>query len=142
MGAEYTRRWGSVTRPYEGIPELLESLEVRGIKRAVLSNKPDEITKLMVEHYFRDASFQAVRGARPSVPKKPDPYAALEIARGLGVHASRMIFLGDTDTDMRTASNAGMYAVGVLWGFRGADELLKNGARELVSRPHEVLDLL
>ena len=142
MGVEYSRRWGKATRPYEGIPEFLGLLEARGIKRAVLSNKPDEFTKLMVEHYFRGSSFHAVRGARPSVPKKPDPFAALEIARGLDVLPSRTMFLGDTDTDMRTACNAGMYAVGVLWGFRGAEELLKNGARELVSRPDEVLGLL
>lgn len=142
MGIEYSRRWGNFTRPYEGVPELLSSLDLRGVKRAVLSNKREEFTKLMVDHFFEDMPFHTVRGALPAVPKKPNPSAALEIAQGLGVQASRMIFLGDTDTDMQAANNAGMYAVGALWGFRDAGELLKNGAKKLVSKPIELLDLL
>ena len=96
----------------------------------------------MVDKFLPSWSFSIVRGVGPSVPRKPDPTASLDIARELQVPPEQFLYLGDTNTDMQTANSAGMYAVGALWGFRGADELLKNGAKALVKRPQDVLDLL
>jgi len=121
--------------------DLLEELINRGIEMAVLSNKPDDFTRQMVAKLLPQTLFKVVRGARPDTPKKPHPAAALAIAQTLGIASSEIVYLGDTGTDMLTAIAAGMYAVGVLWGFRPAEELLANGARALVAKPSDVLDL-
>lgn len=136
---EYGKRWADNTKPYPGIPELLSALQGRKIPMAVLSNKPDEFTQITVEKLLPSWSFQIVRGVTPSVPKKPDPAAAIDIARELQIPPCRFIYLGDTNTDMQTACAAGMYAVGALWGFRTAEELLANDAKTLAENPQDVL---
>jgi phosphoglycolate phosphatase len=83
--------------------------------------------------------FDVVRGALPGVPLKPDPAPALAIAAALAVPPAECAFLGDTSIDMRTARAAGMIAVGALWGFRTAEELLENGAKVLLASPTEFL---
>jgi phosphoglycolate phosphatase len=80
-------------------------------------------------------------GVNPAVPKKPDPAAALLIAQKLKIPPSRFLYLGDTNTDMKTALAAGMFPVGALWGFRTADELTQNGAKALLEHPLQLLDL-
>jgi phosphoglycolate phosphatase len=81
-------------------------------------------------------------GARPRVPLKPDPSSALEIANRLKLGPARFVYLGDTATDMKTANAAGMFAVGALWGFRDAAELIAGGAAKLIEKPAELLELL
>jgi len=135
---EYGRRWAAKTRPYPGVPELLDALEARGIALAILSNKPDDFTKLMAEELLGAWRFAAVEGARDGVPKKPDPTAALEIAARLGFDPPTFIYMGDSGTDMRTALAAGMAPAGATWGFRPW-ELEPAGARILLKQP---LDLL
>lgn len=142
MRAEYRTRWARKTRPYDGIPALLDELASRGLKLAVLSNKADDFTRMMVSHYFPGTSFESVVGARPGRATKPDPAPALEVASALGVPPAEMIFLGDTKTDMETASRAGMIPIGALWGFRSAEELLQSGARYLIGRPAELLSFI
>lgn len=142
MKEEYRRRWTEQTRPYPGIPELLTQLAARGIQLSVLSNKPDEFTRLMVERLLPGWQFACVFGERPGVPRKPDPTAALEIAERCRVPVEAFAYLGDTATDMITATAAGMYAIGVLWGFRPAAELTASGARTLIGKPADFLDLL
>ncbi len=137
---EYDRRWRLHSRPYPGISELLEALIRRGIRLAVLSNKAHAYTERMVLELLPDFHFDSIRGATPDVPLKPDPSAALMIAEALRTAPSGFIFLGDTKIDMRTARAAGMTPVGALWGFRGAEELLENGAARLISAPLELLD--
>lgn len=140
MRAHYEAHCFDQTRLYPGIPELVAGL--RGLKLAVFSNKPDVFTKRMIAHYFPDGPFAAVRGQLSRLPIKPDPTVALQIAEELGVPSSEWMYLGDTNTDMRTARAAGMFPVGVLWGFREREELIGAGAQELVARPDEVLRLL
>lgn len=139
MREEYHRRRKETTGPYPGIPELLDGLVARQIKMAVLSNKPDAPTRLLVEELLPKWRFDAVVGESPQTSRKPDPAGALAIARSLGIDPRQIVLVGDTGTDMKTADAAGMHAVGALWGFRGADELLAAGARDLI---HEPLDLL
>jgi phosphoglycolate phosphatase len=138
---EYAKCWADNTKPYPGVPELLVELQARGVPMAVLSNKPNESTQTVVKGYFPDCHFQVVRGALPSVPIKPDPAGALLIAEELDVPPGRVVYLGDTDTDMRTAVAAGMFPAGALWGFRTAEELTANGAEILLKKPREVLKL-
>lgn len=139
---EYSKRWNSKTKPYKGIYELLSGLADKGMKMAVLSNKADDFAKQIIRKFLPDWQFDLVFGERNGVPRKPDPSGALEIAKALGIQPSVCLYLGDSGVDMRTAVSAGMCPVGVLWGFRKADELAENGARLLIADPAVLLDLL
>ena len=139
---EYQRRWKALTRPYPGVPELLDELVHRRITLAVLSNKPDDFTRRCVTELLPQWPFSIVLGASPDYPTKPDPAGALAIARRLNLPAQEFLYLGDTGTDMQTAISAGMLPVGALWGFRTAEELSTSGARHLISHPLDLLDLL
>jgi len=136
---DYAAHWADKTRPYDGIAALLDGLAARGRPMAVLSNKPHAFTVEMVRHFLGAWRFAAVYGARDSHPRKPDPAAALEISEEMRLPPTRVLYAGDTGTDMQTARSAGMFAVGVLWGFRPRTELEQNGAEALVSRPEELL---
>ena len=139
---EYGQRWPDHTGPFEGIPELLDALTARRIRMAILTNKPDDSTRVMVSKLLPRWQFHIILGATPSLPKKPDPQGASQIADYLNLPSQAFLYVGDSDIDMKTASAAGMYAVGVLWGFRTADELIRSGAKVLIDRPLELLELL
>ncbi len=145
MREEYSRRWQRQTRPYPGIPELLRTLSLREIKLGVLTNKPDNLAKSIVAAYFPDIIFTAVAGANPSLPLKPDPTGALSLAQQFALPPATIIFVGDSGTDMETASAAGMYAAGALWGFRTAEELARgwspNPAAD-TSRPPDAVHMM
>jgi phosphoglycolate phosphatase len=138
----YAGRWARKTRAYPGIPELLDALTARRVPFCVLSNKPDDMTRVIVAELLSSWRFAAVAGAREGIPRKPDPHAALQLARTMGIPAERFVYVGDTDTDMRTACAAAMFAVGALWGFRDATELSEAGAAALISAPQELLRFL
>jgi phosphoglycolate phosphatase len=142
MSAEYEQCWNKKTRPYPGIAELLDALTGAGLNLAVLSNKPDAFTKIMVPALLPGWNFTPILGARPGVPVKPDPQAALEIADQLALLPAEILYLGDTATDMLTANAAGMMAVGVAWGFRTVEELQQSGAKQIIHKPIELLQLL
>jgi phosphoglycolate phosphatase len=142
MKTEYDNNWDKKSHLYEGIPELLKELSKRNIKISVLSNKADEFTKKIISKFFSDLKFEAVFGEREGVPRKPDPMAALEIAKLLNILPCNFLYLGDSGVDMITANAAGMYAVGALWGFRTEEELLESGAKALIKNPKEFLSLL
>lgn len=138
--SRYAARSLETTRPFEGIPAMLETLARRGVRCAVLSNKPDDMTKNMVEALFPSTRFLAVLGDRPGVPRKPDPQEALAIAASSGIPAERWAFIGDSDVDMRTGRAAGMTALGASWGYRSVDELLAGGASAILKTPSDILD--
>ena len=139
--ADYAKSWRIHTRPYSGIDALLADLVDRGIPMAVLSNKPDPVTRLCVEHFFPEVPFIAVHGQREDVPRKPDPTAALAIAAAMNRPPAACVFVGDTSTDMQTAVAAGMLAAGVTWGFRGEEELEQHGADLIAREPGALLGL-
>ena len=139
---EYSTRWAISTLTYPGIPDMLQSLADLGIKMAILSNKPQASTEERVSGLLPQWRFEFVLGARSSIPMKPDPTSALQIARLLSIPPQEFLYLGDTDVDMKTATAAGMYPVGALWGFRTADELLAGGAKALIQKPTDLLQLL
>ena len=142
INAEYSEHWTDTTRPYPGIPELLQKLTELGIKFAALSNKPDGSALMTVTRFLPGYHFEFIFGVSPSRPRKPDPSGAIEIASKLNIPVKKFLFVGDTNTDMETAVAAGMYPAGVLWGFRNPDELLASGARALISNPLEVLKIV
>ena len=142
VNAEYQVHWADNTRPYPGIPELLDALTAKGIKIAVLSNKADDLTNLCVTKLLSRWHFTLVAGAKPSVPNKPDPTAALQIAKQMGISPGQFLYLGDSDIDMKTANNTGMYAIGAGWGFRSEQELIGAGAKAVIQHPGELLKYL
>ncbi len=127
------------SKPYDGVPEMLEALARASIVMAIVTNKPHDVAVEIVARVFAPRTFAIVLGQRDGEPHKPDPHVALSVARELGADPSETWFVGDTDTDMRTASNAGMRAMGVTWGFRDRDELEANGARVIVDRAGEIV---
>lgn len=126
---------------YKDIPNLLDSLVLRDIKAAVFSNKPDELTKKVVKALFPDHHFEAVIGFTDESLKKPNPVVALSICDALGLPPKNVLYVGDSGVDMQTANNAGMIAVGALWGFRTKEELALNGARYFLNHPLNLLKL-
>jgi phosphoglycolate phosphatase len=139
---DYGKNWRVKTQPYDGVPAMLDGLAERGLKMAILSNKRDEITKKSVSQLLSRWSFDAVRGQRDEVPVKPNPTVALKIAEELRILPEEFVYLGDSAVDMKTAVAAGMFPVGALWGFRTEEELLAGGARVLISRPLELLEVI
>jgi phosphoglycolate phosphatase len=138
----YDKCWGDNTHPYPGIPELLTELQSRGLPLVILSNKNDRFTKVMVKKLLPDWRFKIVQGALPDVPLKPDPTMALQIAKKLRIPPEQFLYLGDTSTDMRTATASGMFPVGCLWGYRTANELLESGAKILIDNPRDILSVI
>ncbi len=139
---DYGRNWNVKTKPYEGIPEMLDALNDRGFKMAILSNKPHEFTKQCAIQILSNWNFDVVIGQRDEVPPKPDPAGALEVAKRLNIPPADFLYIGDSGVDMKTAVASGMFPVGVLWGFRSMGELKDNGSLALVDRPSEILSLL
>lgn len=139
--ALYEKDPTQLVTPYPGVLALLSEIRRRGVKTAVLSNKPDDMTNAIAAALF-PGLFDLVCGQRSGVPKKPDPTAALEIARALGAAPADCLYVGDSGVDMQTGRNAGMETAGVLWGFRGADELTENGAAHLVDSAEALLPLI
>ncbi|UCG53057.1 MAG: HAD-IA family hydrolase [Candidatus Latescibacterota bacterium] len=139
---EYGRNWKTKTKPYDGVPEMLDGLVARQLRLAVLSNKPDDFTKQCVEELLPAWTFDIVMGYHDRLPPKPDPAGALQIADRLGIKPGEFLYLGDTSIDMKTATAAGMKPVGVLWGIRGFDELKGSGARSIIEKPGDVFTLL
>lgn len=139
----YRQRYAALehdnSKPYPGIEEMLQAIVASGCPMAILSNKRDDFTKHLVAQEFSRFPFVDVRGEREGVPRKPDPTAAWELSLALNVRPERIGFVGDTKIDAQTATRAGMISVGVLWGFRGRDELTAAGAKLLLERPEDLL---
>lgn len=129
------------TAPYDNIEQLLKTLKQKGVKTAVVTNKAHISAKPLMDEVFPDL-FDAVIGQKEGVPTKPDPTSVFAVLKELGVSADECLYLGDSGVDMQTAKNAGIFGIGVLWGFRKADELIENGAKKLIGKPQELLELL
>lgn len=131
------------TRPYDGIVELLESLQEQGIKTAVASNKAHEAMDDLMKHYFPTIRFAAAIGNKKGARPKPAPDVVFDILQIAGETPENAFYVGDTATDMLTARNAGIdQSIGVLWGFRDEAELVRGGAKFIVREPSELLTLI
>ena len=139
--AHYRQHFLDKTKLYDNISECVTTLKAGDLKLAIISNKIDEMTQKIVEKLFC-GEFSVVIGKRDGCPLKPDPASTFEVMEKLGVEPSDCVFVGDSGMDMKTAKNAGCVALGVLWGFRGKDELLENGADYLVEKPQEIAPLI
>ncbi len=123
--------------PYDGIPEALAALRARGVRLAVLTNKPQGPALAIVEKFF-PGIFDIVQGDDGRHALKPDPAAALDILPRLGASRAEAAFVGDSSIDVRTGVAAGLYTVGVTWGFRDRADLEQNGASVILDDPRDL----
>lgn len=128
--------------PYEGIPDMLLVMRREGMQLAVLSNKPHRQTVHVVETVFGREVFQHIQGQKENIPRKPDPRAALQIAEELGIPPEETVYIGDSEVDIATGTNAHMMTIGVTWGFRGRAILEEAGAEHIAGSPEEILKLI
>lgn len=139
---EYKKLQKNKTKPYEGIFEMLSLLKQRGLKMAVISNKPQIDTEEVIAYYFPKDIFTLVIGAKKEVPLKPNPEVVLAAMKELEVVAKETIYIGDSDIDMQTAINANLTSIGCAWGFRTIEDLAKNKASYIVNHPQEIVNLI
>ena len=139
---KYREHYNVKTKPYDGIKELLDELQNKDILLAINSNKPDEFTKNLMKYHFPGINFIAVIGSRIGIPNKPDPFSANEIVEKMGLDRNEILYVGDSDSDVKTAKNAGLKVVGCLWGFRDYKNLSEAGADIIISEPKELLNYL
>ncbi|MBN2447458.1 MAG: HAD family hydrolase [Phycisphaerae bacterium] len=126
------------TRPYPGVQELIGRLRAAGIRLAVLSNKPHDMTRRMVATFWQDGEFDQVLGYIDEEHRKPSPHYLRRICEDLDIAPTETWMVGDTPTDVETAHRAGALAVGVTWGFRTRAELAGAGADFIVDSPDEL----
>lgn len=137
----YGEHMVDMTKPYEGVIELIDRLIDKRIKLAIVSNKPHEFTTEVAKKYFGN-SFEIVYGQRDGYPVKPDPKTVFEVVNSLEVDLKNCVYVGDSDVDIKTAKNAGVKSVGVAWGFRGQGELEKAGADYIVASVVELEEVI
>ena len=130
------------TAPYPGIEALLKRLKAEGIRLCVLSNKPHDITTVIIKQYFGEDTFDIILGKSPDYPVKPDPTSCLKILAELGLDRNEVLYVGDSNVDMQTGRNAGLTKCGVCWGFRSEDELRAEGADYLAHTAEDIFELI
>lgn len=141
---DYARHLTDRTKPYEGIEEVLDELLRRGYKLAVVTNKPHAHAVAIVERLFKHHgdAFSAVQGQASKFLTKPDPETLNFVMNNLNVDPKDAIYIGDSDTDIIFARNAGMPSIGVAWGYRGEELLRQTGATYIAHTPKDILDII
>lgn len=125
--------------PYEGIVELLQELKARGIKLAVLSNKPHQQTVDVVQAVFGEGIFDWVQGQCEALKRKPEPDGVYAVLEKLQVAKEECLYVGDSEVDVQTGNNAEMKNISVTWGFRSRELLEKAGAQIIIDTPADLL---
>jgi phosphoglycolate phosphatase len=138
---EYASHCLDTTVPFPRMLETLNLLSARGYRIAVLSNKPDNLTHLIVQKLFKGISFLAVWGDLPNRPRKPDPSAALQLCRMADIKPEHAAFIGDSGIDMETAKFSRMRSIGALYGYRSREELAEAGAECFIESPGDLLSI-
>ena len=139
---EYAKNYLNINKPYAGLADAIAELKSRGYEIASLSNKPHRYTVDIVEKLFGKGYFADIRGMIEGVPTKPDPTAFLDIAKGLGFTAENTIMIGDSEPDILVAKNAGADCIALSWGYRSREQLIAAGAKTIIDRPVELLNIL
>lgn len=138
----YGKHYAIETKPYAGINEVLNELNKKGIVLGVNTNKPDAYAKDLIKIHFPGNKFIAVLGSRPNVPNKPDPTASNELVEMMGFNKDEVMYVGDSESDVKTAKNAGLKCIGCLWGFRDFETLTNAGADYIIKEPKEILNIV
>lgn len=135
--AHYKAHCKDNTKPYDGIMDMLKTLKAHGKKVAVVSNKADFATRELCSESFGELVDIAV-GEREGVRRKPAPDSVNAVMQELGSKPDECVYIGDSDVDIKTAENAGLDCISVLWGFRSEELLRENGAKAFAETPTEI----
>lgn len=138
----YNEHNADFSRPYTGIPQLLQQLQAAGILLAVASNKYQEATYKLIKQYFPEICFSRIYGQREGIPSKPDPTVLNEIIRETGQQKPDTVYMGDSCVDMETGINAEVTTIGVSWGFRPRTELESYHPDFIADKPNDILSFL
>lgn len=130
------------TAPYDGVPELLQQLNESGVKLAVASNKYQQATLKIINHFFPDIPWIAIQGQQEGVPVKPDPSIIFMILSEAKIAKQDTIYIGDSGIDMETARRACIDSVGVTWGFRPVKELKEYHANVIINKPQDITAII
>jgi len=136
---------GKRTTLYDGELQTLVRLRERGMRLAVITNKPQAAADGCIRQFFPEKMFDFVGGDSGRFPRKPDPALSLYCAKVLHVPPSQCAFVGDGETDAEVAKAAGMHGIGALWGYRSKKQLLSVGANLFASdfsRLSNILEIL
>lgn len=139
---KYSEHYNDKTDAYEGIKETLTLLQEKGIKLAINSNKKDLYTKNLMKKIFPNINFIAVYGEREGIKNKPDPTSANEIVDLMKLDKSEVLYVGDSEVDIRTSKNANLKSIGCKWGFRKEETLIKEGATYIIDKPKQIIDII
>ena len=141
--AYYNKHMADYTKPYHGITELLESLQIKGVEIAVASNKYQEATEKLVKKYFPNIRFNSILGQRENIPVKPDPAIVNDIKKAAEIESTKdIIYIGDSLVDLQTAKNSNVEFAAVTWGFCSRTELIKNSPQYIADNIEELRQIL
>ncbi len=140
--AYYAAHSEIATKPYDGVCELIRRLTERGIRCAVVSNKPDVSTKKLAEKFFPEIAVAVGENEAAGIRRKPSPDMVFAAAEQLGEDVRDCLYVGDSEVDVETARQAGVRSVAVLWGFRSREELERAGAEHFAATPDELFKMI
>jgi len=142
MAQAYAKNWKNNTCLYPDISELLDTLMIKKIPIAIVSNKPDNFLQKITAFLLSKWDFTIIIGSRANYPLKPNPLSTIEIINKINLPAEDIAFIGDSDTDIKTALAAGIQPIAVLWGLRTRQELQNAGANIFLKNPLELLEFI
>ncbi len=138
----YSAHLTDKSTPYEGVLDMLQTLQAKGIKLALATNKYQKGAETLMQHFFSNFEFEPILGQREGYPTKPDPHIIEEILAIHPVHKSEVLYIGDSDVDMQTARNAEVTGCGVSWGFRPVEELEAQKPDYIIHHPRQIIDII
>lgn len=130
-----------LTRPYDGIVDLMKKLKSKGVKIAVVSNKADFAVKTLMEDYF-SGLYDCAYGERAGVPRKPAPDGVFEAIKEMGADLENTVYIGDSEVDVETSKNAELPCIAVTWGFRDKKVLESRCPEYIVDSPSDILNII
>ena len=138
----YPQHLCDYTCAYDGMDKVLAYLSEHNVKTAVHSNKPHDYVPQILKNLYPEHSFDIAWGHRDCYERKPSAQALLAMMQQLNVTKDEVIYVGDSDVDVKTAHNAGVKVCGVSWGFRGKAELESANADFIAEDADELLKIL
>ena len=133
---------GKNSHVYEGLEEIIYKLKEEGVLLGVVTNKPQDATELVINTFFKKNTFNEICGIKEGFLPKPDITAVNYVINKYGIDKKDVLFVGDSEIDMKTAVNADVDSVGVLWGFRSIEELTKAGGKTFVKTAKELYNII
>jgi phosphoglycolate phosphatase len=117
MMAAYRDGLTARTTLMAGTPAVLAQLRSMGAALAVVTNKPQEATEAILDHFGLSQAFGAVVGSRPGLASKPAPDMLFAALGAMGAAADTAVMVGDSETDVDAAKNAKLPSICVTFGY-------------------------